>query len=302
MINQLHGPWPTMVTPFDAHNHIDRSGYRELINWYIDHKAEGLYANCATSEMDLLTIKERLVLVEDSVRASDNRVPVAATGNLGETVEEQLDSCLRVAGAGTDIVMLVVPVGYEKDVDLERYFMTFVEHVETPLGLYEWPIAGMRHLSLQLVKKLAATGRFLAYKETSCDIDKIRTLLEITKDTKLSLLQANMPYLLEFVKAGGRGTMSIASAWIPDLVAAVIESGRIGDQRAVDLQRTLCAMDLAQRTVHPAGTKYLLGKRGVPIASATRRKPHDLTSEQIYALDCAAEYWFGESGDLRILS
>ena len=146
---------------------------------------------------------------------------MAATGNLGETIEEHIGFCRRVADAGADVVMLVVPPFYDADADLERYYLTIAEKVDAPLGLYECPIPRPYHLGVDLVRTLAQTGRFHAYKETSCDLTKIKALLEATRDAPLSLLQANTPYLLEFIKAGGLGTMSIAATWLPDLVAAV---------------------------------------------------------------------------------
>lgn len=296
------GAWPTMVTPLDEKLNIDRDGYIALIDWYISHGAGGLYANCATSEMDILSADEQMVLVQDAVLTSDGRVPVAATGNMGTTIDEQVTLCQSVADAGADIVMLVVPAGNMNDDDLERYFMTFAETVSSPFGIYEWPIAGMRHLNVDLVGKLARTGRFLAYKETSCDIGKLGEILRVTDSTPLALLQANIPYLLPFIKAGGRGTMSISSAFVPDLVDAVIKSALAEESRVESLHQALCVMDLAQRAVHPAGTKYLLQKRGVPMASRTRRIPHDLTPEQRYALDYTAAEWFDTNGELRVLN
>jgi len=295
------GAWPTMVTPLDEKFNIDRDGYVALIDWYISHGAGGLYANCATSEMDILSVDEQIVLVQDAVLTSGGRVPVAATGNMGATIEEQVDLCRRVADAGADIVMLVVPAGDMSDDDLERYFMTFTETVNSPFGIYEWPITGMKHLSVDLVSKLARTGRFLAYKETSCDIGKLEEMLRVTNSTPLALLQANIPFLLPFIKAGGRGTMSISSSFVPDLVDAVIKAAREEEPRAEILHQALCVMDLVQRAVHPAGTKYLLQKRGVPMASRTRRIPHDLSAEQRYALDYASADWIDENGALRVL-
>ena len=301
-MQHLQGAWPTMVTPIDTDFKIDRAGYRALVEWYIAHQAGGMYANCATSEMDILTEDEQLVLVEEAVAVSNGRTPVAATGNTGETIEAQVGLCRRVADAGADIVMLVVPPGVEKDEDMERYFMTFVEQVDAPLGIYEWPVPGMKHLSLDLVRKLAATGRFMAYKETSCNLDKLRALLQITDATPLALLQANAPYLLPFIKAGGHGTMSIACALVPDLVSAVIKAVQTEDDSAESLHQMLCVIDLVQRSGHPCVTKYMLQKRGVPMASRTRRTPNDLPAEQRYALDYVAGQWFDGQGELHILS
>jgi len=299
--DKFHGAWPTMVTPYDERLRIDQGAYRAMIEWYVAHNAGGVYANCLSSEMYWLDDGERLLLVTEAVKAAQGRIPVVATGNLGETVEEHITFCRRVADAGASVVMLVVPPFCEDDADLECYYLTIAEKVDAPLGLYECPVPRPYHLGLDLVRKLAHTGHFLAFKETSCDLVKIKALLAVTRNTPLSLLQANTPYLLESLKAGGLGTMSIAAIWLPDLVKAVIDHGQEGDLDAERLHGILCAMELAQRTVHPRGTKYLLGKRGLPITPGARHPQSPLTPEEIYALDRAVAQWFRADGSLTVL-
>ena len=60
-------------------------------------------------------------------------------------------------------------------------------------------------------------------------------------------------------------------------------------------------MHLAQRAVHPQGSKYLLSKRGLPISARCRRRDAELSPEAIHALDYAAREWFTEDGSLRVL-
>ncbi len=298
-MDKYQGAWPTMVTPYQDDLSIDVVAYGALIDWYVQHQVGGLYANCLSSEMYLLDASERLLLVREAVKVAAGRVPVVATGNLGETLDAHIDFCERVADAGADAVMLVVPPFHDNDADLQRYYMTLAEAVDAPLGLYECPVPRPYHLGIDLVRKLAQTGRFVAFKETSCDFVKLKALLSITSDTPLALLQANTPYLLPFIRAGGRGTMSIVTTWLPDLVADVIAKAQVEDSRAEWLHGKLCAMELAQRVVHPQGTKYLLGKRGLPVTARSRHAQSPLTPEVVQALDAAAGYWFvgGDMGN-----
>ncbi len=298
-MQQLSGAWPTMVTPYDQNLQIDTGAYRAIIDWYMAHGAGGLYANCLSSEMYHLSNEERLLLVRAAVSAAGGRVPVAATGNLGASLAEHIDLCRRVAAEGADVVMLVVPDFLERETDLERYYLTLAEQVPAPLGLYECPVPRPFHLSVGLAARLAQTGRFVAYKETSCDLEKIYAHLHALNGTPLALLQANTPYLLESVVAGAPGSMSIVSIWLPDLVAAVIDKARAGDPSAAGLHARLCAMELAQRAVHPLGTKFLLGKRGLPIAPRGRAHPEP-GAEVLCALEYAARAWFDAHGELRI--
>jgi 4-hydroxy-tetrahydrodipicolinate synthase len=288
-----------MVTPFDSDLNIDSGAYRAMIAWYLEHKASGLYACCLSSEMFHLDNEERVLLVREAVQAAGGRVPVAATGNLGANIDEHIQLSRQMAEAGADVVMLVVPDFLDSDDELERYYMTLAEQVDAPLGLYECPVPRSFHLSVDLVARLARTGRFVAYKETSCEIDIIRAHLAATAGTPLAILQANTPYMLDALLAGSPGSMTIAAIWIPDLVAAVIDKVRANDPAAERLHAHLCALKLAQRSVHPIGSKYLLSKRGVPIAPRGRAV-RALRGETLRALDLAAQTWFDERGELLL--
>lgn len=293
------GSWPVMVTPFDADLMLDLGAYRAMVSWYLDHGVGGLYANCLSSEMYYLNDDERVALVREAVRVSGGRVPVAATGNLGEDVAAHVRLCRRVADAGADVVMLVVPPFLDDDAALERYYLQLAEQVDAPLGLYECPVPRPYHLGVAVVRTLAHSGRFVAYKETSCDLNKICTLAETVRGTPLALLQANVSYLIEATRVGAPGTMSVASIIAPELVAEVITAALQDVAQAERLHARLCALHLAQRQVHPHGSKYLLAKRGVPIATNARQQPSPLSAEVLAALDHAARHWFDANGALR---
>jgi 4-hydroxy-tetrahydrodipicolinate synthase len=296
----IAGAWPTMVTPFKPDLTIDVGVYRQMIEWYLAHRVGGLYANCLSSEMFHLLPEERLLLAREAVKTADGRCPVAVTGNLGQTFDEQVVTCQKMADTGADIVMLVVPADLNTEDELERYYIAIAEQVQAPLGLYECPVPRGFHLSLDLVRRLAQTGRFVAYKETSCDLDKILALLDALRCTPLALMQANTPYMLAALRAGAPGSMTIAAIWLPDLVAQVIEKARAVDPAVESLHANLCAMKLAQRQVHPVGSKYLLSRRGVPIGMGSRAAS-PLRPETLVALDYAARAWLDEGGNLRCL-
>ena len=140
----------------------------------------------------------------------------------------------------------VVPPELSAHGELADYYHAIAEQVDAPLGLYECPVPRAFHLPDDLVGELADSGRFVAFKETSCDLGRIRKLIARTRDTALSVLQANNSYLLASVQAGGLGSMSIAAVHLPDLLRDIIAKGRAGDPDAERLQRLLSAIHLAQ--------------------------------------------------------
>jgi 4-hydroxy-tetrahydrodipicolinate synthase len=197
--------------------------------------------------------------------------------------------------------MLLVPEFHDNDADLERYYLTLADQVEAPLGIYECPVPRRYQLGVDLVQRLAHTGRFVAYKETSSDLAKIQALLPVTAGTPLAILPANTSYLLEAIKAGAPGTMSIATNWLPDLVGTVIAKGKAGDPDAERLHAHLCIMELVERAVRPVGIKHLLRQRGIPIVPSTRRTDYTPCSpEVLYALECCTKMWFTTDGELKL--
>lgn len=294
------GIWPVLVTPYTDELKIDAVAYREIIKWHLSFEVGGIYANCLSSEMFELNNAERLLLIEETVKVVNGKVPVAVTGNFGNNIQEHIEFCKKAAGMGADIVMLTVPPAIDNDRELEAYYLKLAEKTDIPLGLYECPFPRSYHLGLSLIEKLAQSGRFYAYKETSCDIGKILKIIALTKDTPLASLQANVPYLLESIKAGAPGSMNVVANWLPDLTIEVANRGLADDPIADQLNSVLCAMELAQRSIHPTGVKYLMSKRGLPIKPLTRYAKK-LSSEEARSLDTVSKMWFETDGSLKVL-
>ena len=55
----IHGIVPVMITPFHEDGDIDWGGLENLIEWYIAHGAQALFAVCQSSEMQFLSLAER---------------------------------------------------------------------------------------------------------------------------------------------------------------------------------------------------------------------------------------------------
>lgn len=303
-MTSFSGAWPTMLTPYNDDLSIDFGAYRAIMEWYIAHKAGGLYASCLSSEMYHLSMGERLNLIKTAVFTSGGRVPVAATGNFGDSLQDHIESCRQVAECGVDVVMLTVPSFLDSDDELEQYYLAIAEAVDAKLGFYECPVPRSFHLSPSLVGKLAHTGRFYAFKETASDLERHKEHLRAAAGTPLCLLQSNTFLVLDSTRAGATGSMTIGAIWVPDMVARVLEVALSTDpavmQEAERLHGILCTMKLAQRYVHPWGVRYLMAMRGLPISTLGRSGFRAPDSDTVLGLNYAARLWFDEQGELKV--
>jgi 4-hydroxy-tetrahydrodipicolinate synthase len=264
------GAWPVLITPYNADGNIDFSAYRDLLRWYLSVGVGGFFANCLSSDMFSLERADAERLVALAVEVSGGAVPVVATGSIGPDQSGHIEWSGRLSKLGVDVVMLLQPEFCRDEPAIERYYMAVAESVDVDLGLYECPVPQRRLLSPELIGKLAHTGRFVAYKETSCEIATVKAKLDACRNTRLKILQANLPILQEVQKLGGAGTMGIIVNAFPDLTARCLDNLRT-TRPICDLWCRLCLGEAILRLDIPLATRYVLGKRGLPVKTITRR-------------------------------
>jgi 4-hydroxy-tetrahydrodipicolinate synthase len=286
------GLWPVMLTPFESNGDIDFEALEELTRYYLEQGAAGLFANCLSSEMYQLSAGERMDLVRAVVSMADGKVPVVATGTFGFDTVEHIRTIREMYDLGIAAVVLVTSqVARETDDDgiVKGKFNQILEETgDIPLGLYECPVPYKRLLKPEMAGYLARTGRFLYYKETSCNTREIREKLLAIRRTNLKLYNANTPTALESLYAGASGLSPISANFYPELYTLLCQMGteRLENGEPTPLlQHYLSVMDGITRIKYPLNAKLFLSWRGLRINPRTRVKVPPLLYEEIRMLE-----------------
>ena len=138
-----------MITPFHEDGNIDWGGLEHLIEWYIAHGAQALFAVCQSSEMQFLSLPERRDLASFTAKQVASRIPVLASGHISDDLSEQLRELAVMADTGIDCLVMVSNrldpenAGGDQMRDaVDR--LKAVLPAALPLGMYECPapIAG----------------------------------------------------------------------------------------------------------------------------------------------------------------
>lgn len=277
------GVWPVMLTPLRDNGDIDWKGLDALTEWYLQSGVAGLFAVCLSSEMYNLSPEERLELAAHVVRRVNGRVPVAASGTFGGSVQAQADFSRRMADAGAQAVVVITSQLAAAD-ESEDAFMARAEAFlgltgNLDLGLYECPAPYKRILSAAAYGALGQTGRFVFYKDTTCDAEAMRQKLLAGQSTRLNLYNANTPTALPTLRYGAAGVSCIAANVYPELLVWLCHNWESQPQKAERLQRQLTLLDLAVSAKYPTSAKRLLQMRGVPIGLRSRGGAANLTGE-----------------------
>lgn len=266
------GVWPVMLTPFTEDNRVDYAALEELIEWYRREGVSGLFAVCQSSEMFFLSLEER-VRIADFVKQKAGRLPVIASGHIGESFQEQVEELCRIGETGVDAVILITNRLAAKE-ESDRIWLRNLERLlkELPedlkLGFYECPYPYKRVLSKEMAGRCANTGRFYFLKDTSCDIENIRDKLEVCRGTNLKVYNANTATLLKSLQAGAAGYSGVMANMQGALYTKLCRDYAAEDLTKLSDELTICA--LIERQVYPVNAKFYLQEEGLQIRTCCR--------------------------------
>ncbi|RXK48993.1 dihydrodipicolinate synthase family protein [Aquirufa rosea] len=282
---------PVMISTFKEDHSLDLDGIARLTEMYIQTGSVGLFANCLSSEMYELTRVERLSLIETVVKTAAGRVPVVATGTLGDSIEEMADFSRAIYALGVDAVIVLnnlMVKEEESDAEFLKHMHRFMDLTPgIPFGIYECPVPYKRLISQEVLEDLLPSGRLVYHKDTSLDLAKVALRIRTAQGYNFGLYDAYMGHAVSVLKAGAMGLSCIQGNYFPELIVWLCENfNTSGKEEQVDIVQKFFIdhMDV-MHTVYPTSAKYVLQKRGFPIRLATRRDVGKLTPKETSALD-----------------
>ncbi|MFO7635760.1 MAG: dihydrodipicolinate synthase family protein [Clostridia bacterium] len=271
------GVWPTMLTPFTRENQVDYHALEAMVEWYISQGATGLFAVCQSSEMFFLNRQERTDIAGFVHKTTSGRVPVIASGHVSDSLEEQAMDILTMEDTGVvAMVLLTNRFALENQSDdvwlanLKAFLGLIPDGIR--LGFYECPYPYKRVLTPKILSWCADTGRFLFLKDTSCDMDSMRSKLHAVKGTGMKIFNANSATLLDSLRAGISGYSGVMANFHPDLYAWLCRNWMKQPEKAEKLMGFLGTASLIERQWYPVNGKYHMQLEGLPLQLSARSR------------------------------
>lgn len=270
------GIWPVMLTPFTDDNQIDEEGLRNLVEFYIASGVDGLFAACQSSEIFYLNKEERLRITEITVQTANHRVPVIASGNISDTLEEQAAELNAAWNLGADAVIILSNRLAKENEDSDVWINNLHRLLEMldpdmKLGMYECPYPYKRVLSEAELQAMIDSDRFYFVKDTCCDAALIKERIKQIRGTKLKLFNANTTTLLETLRAGADGYCGVMANFHPEMYTWLYKNHDDPEAEKVSQLLSICA--LIERQVYPVNAKWSLSAlRNVEIGDYSRTR------------------------------
>jgi 4-hydroxy-tetrahydrodipicolinate synthase len=179
----FHGVLPALITPFsDDGSAIDTGALTAIVDRLIGAGVTGLVPGGSTGEFTTLSNAERRELIEATVEAAADRVPVVAgTGAL--STRETVELSVHAEQAGAAAVMIVPPF-YEALAwgELLAHYTAVADAIEIPIMYYNLPSASGVKLTAAQLRELPIT----CLKDTGGDSVAATELIQTGAPTLLN--------------------------------------------------------------------------------------------------------------------
>jgi 4-hydroxy-tetrahydrodipicolinate synthase len=214
-----------MVTPFDGDLRVDEPAAARLAHHLVEHGSEGLVIAGTTGEASTLSDVEQAALVRLAVReVGGGRAPVVAGTGTNDTAHS-VHLTRLCAEAGADAALVVTPYYNRPPREGIVAHVAAIAEVGLPVILYNIPGRTALNMPPDLIGELAGIPGVVALKQANPDPGELRAVFE----TPLAIYAGNDDMLLDVVRLGGAGVISVTSHLAGEEMAGIAEAARRGD-------------------------------------------------------------------------
>src|ERR1700693_2216152 len=182
----LSGIFPPVTTPFYPDGEVYYKKIESNVERYSRTPVAGIVVLGSTGEAIFLSDQERRDVLKTALAAATpSRVMIAGTG--AESAHETLQLTEYAAELGYDAALVRTPHYYKKQMlpsNLLAFYRTVADRSPLPIIIYNFPQATGYDMPAELVIELAGHPNIVAIKESSGNLDKVKQLVEGTRQVK----------------------------------------------------------------------------------------------------------------------
>lgn len=243
----LHGIFPPITTPFDAHGDVAHDRLAENIARWNAYALAGYVVLGSNGEAAYLTTEEKLATLR-TARAAIPRDRLLIAGTGAESTRETIALSCAAAEAGADAVLITTPHYYDAKMtpdNLLRHYTAVADAVPLPVILYNVPKFTHVDMDAATVARAAEHPNIIGIKDSGGNITKIGDIVRLA------------PPAFQ-VLAGSAGFLFAALAL--GAVGGVVALANIAPQQCIDI----CQLHHAGRWAEAAA----LQRRMIPVNNA----------------------------------
>lgn len=202
---------------------------------------DGLFVGGSYGSGPIMTVAQRKVLAEVTVKTCAGRIPVImhiGTTNLTDTIE----LAQHAEKVGADALAAVTPFYYRHTPNvIKQYYVDLIKNVDLPVIAYNNPKYSNFCISGDFLAELADVG-LEGVKDSSADISLFYDFMAKVKKEGFLFLIGSQTHLLPAVVGGAHGCVSGLSNAFPGFIKEIYtkcKEGKFAEARDMQLKANL---------------------------------------------------------------
>ena len=209
------GSIPALITPF-KNGKVDYNSFHKIIEWSIGQGSHGFVPCGTTGESPTLSHEEHKKVIEECIKAVDDRIPVIAGTGSNNTIEA-IEFTKHAEESGANGALVVTPYYNKPTQDgLYSHYRKIAESTSLPIIIYNIPGRSIVDMSINTMAELSKINNIIGVKDATNDL--FRPLLTRTKIKKdFCYLSGEDGTALPYLAQGGNGCISVTANIAPKL-------------------------------------------------------------------------------------
>ena len=227
-MQMFKGAITAIVTPFKENGSIDEESLRNLVEFQIKNKIDGIVPCGTTGESPSLSEKEHISVIKTVVESSRGKTQVIAGAGSNST-SHAVELTRHAADIGANAALHVTPY-YNKPTQegLYRHFHEIAKEVDIPIIIYNIQGRTAVNMETSTLSRLAREhSNIVGVKEASGNMAQMMDVIS-SLPKEFCVLSGDDNLTLPLMSLGGKGVISVASNIIPkemhDLVRYCLNS------------------------------------------------------------------------------
>ncbi|CAO4846705.1 MAG: 4-hydroxy-tetrahydrodipicolinate synthase [Holosporales bacterium] len=281
----FNGSFVALVTPF-CETGIDQDALKKLIDLHINAGTKGIIIAGTTGESTLLSPQEREDLIVSSIAYANKRIPIIV-GCSSSSTDEAVGYATHAKTLGADAILVMTPY-YVKPTQegIYQHFKALDATTDLPIIVYNHPGRAGLDISIETMVRIFDLPHIQSLKDSNVDMQRAKTLRERLPANK-TLLSGDDPTIIDYLKAGGSGWISVTANIEPLLMKSVFDLWQADEHtKATALNDSLIPLHNALGLEpNPQPVKYILSQKGMinPLIKAPLMMPTSAVAQQLNA-------------------
>lgn len=243
-----------LYTPFNPINKsVDYGAFSRLINRQLSANVNALVVLGTTGEAATITEEERREIIKFCVKEVNGRIPLIV-GSGSNCTATAVKFSREAEESGADGLLVVTPY-YNKcnDDGLYAHYSAVAKSTSLPIIVYNVPTRTGFNVKPVVYGKLAEIDNVVAIKEANCCDEQLNGVLDNVKDI-LAVYCGSDDKLIDVLRRGGKGTISVASNIIPSKIVDYISNF----ENYCEIEFYNEIVNVLQSDVNPIPLKYMV--------------------------------------------